>query len=221
MKKGNFDAFFREKCLTKNSMNAKGDAYTGWMDNGVGAVSAFLDKDWPGLPPVPTEVVINAKDPSTFLPNTTIQAFGYGMIAIKGTEVGVTDGSTHTWDSSTFPTIEGEPPLPPPTETDPSKLVYTIIKSYRLKNNGTLTHVTTTWRTQTVASIVIEDEPLNTTDKNYKVIGWKQSSSANFGITATNWNPPGIIGQTGTSKGTTTLDTSHKILYQCEPSLTV
>lgn len=80
-----------------SNMTPTGDPYTGWMDNGALQVSAYLDKDWEGLPAVPTDLGVSVDNPSTYIPNSTLSSnLGYGMIAIRS----VTE-ATHTWDSST------------------------------------------------------------------------------------------------------------------------
>lgn len=80
-----------------SNMTPTGDPYTGWMDNGALQISAYLDKDWEGLPAVPTDLGVSVDNPSTYIPNSTLSSnLGYGMIAIRS----VTE-ATHTWDSST------------------------------------------------------------------------------------------------------------------------
>lgn len=195
--------------LNANSLSDGGFTYP--LDNNVLGRCLQLVRDQPdlGLSLPTTSGKLN-------LNNIGNQGFGiqlYWNHDFDGGEPGDGGNSTHTWDSTNHPHDEGDPPTPPPTVTDPTQLQYTIIKSYRLKNNGVLTHVTTTWRTSTVATITIEDEPLNDSDKNYKVIGWKQSTTTNFNITSTPWNPPNYIDQTGTSKGSTTLHDNYKVLY--------
>ncbi|MCM1542122.1 MAG: hypothetical protein NC121_12805 [Blautia sp.] len=83
-----------------SAMDPQGDAHTGWMDNGAIQVTAYLDRNWPGLPLSPTQLSVDASNPSTYLPSTLISSsLGYGMIAIRATE-----NSTHTWDSPNHPT---------------------------------------------------------------------------------------------------------------------
>lgn len=83
-----------------SNMTPTGDPYTGWMDNGALQISAYLDKDWEGLPAVPTDLGVSVDNPSTYIPNSTLSSnLGYGMIAIRS----VTE-ATHTWDSSTTST---------------------------------------------------------------------------------------------------------------------
>ena len=198
-----------------SAMNPTGDSYTGWLDNGLIQTSAYLDKDWPGLPNVPSQVSISVDDPSTYISNSTLSGLGYGMIAVRSTEA-----STHTWDSENHPNDEAPAPEPPEPESStppsPTDYQYIIIKSYRLKDeSGNLIDKGTYSRTNTVATIAIEDEPLNTTDKNYKVIGWKTSTTTNFGISSITWESsvPQAIGTTGSSPTTTTLTSHYKVLY--------
>lgn len=199
-----------------SNMTPTGDPYTGWMDNGALQISAYLDKDWEGLPAVPTDLGVSVDNPSTYIPNSTLSSnLGYGMIAIRS----VTE-ATHTWDSDNHPTDEAPAPEPPtPTSStppSPENYQYTIIKSYRLRDEaGTLTDKGTYTRPNTVATITIEDEPLNQTDKNYRVIGWKTSTSSNSGISSLDWEQsvPNIIGETGSSPTTTTLTKQYKVLY--------
>lgn len=201
-----------------SNMTPTGDPYTGWMDNGALQISAYLDKDWEGLPAVPTDLGVSVDNPSTYIPNSTLSSnLGYGMIAIRS----VTE-ATHTWDSSNHPTDEAPAPeeVPTPSSSTPPSLTdyqYTIIKSYRLRDEaaGTLIDKGTYTRNNTVATITIENEPLNTTDKNYRVIGWKTSTSSNSGISSLDWenSVPNIVGTTGSSPATTTLTPTYKVLY--------
>lgn len=133
-------------------------------------------------------------------------------------------GGTHTWDSKTYPNDEGPAPREPEGEKDKTK--WTIIKSYRVKfKDGTLkdTIPGSLKRTQTLDSIIIEDEPLgkayndgtNVGYLNYKVIGWKTSGTEKDIADSTVWESsvPGPIGKSGTSSGSTTLDKDHHVLY--------
>lgn len=151
--------------------------------------------------------------------NVEIMSSGYGCLIIWANDpVGGYGDSTHTWDSVNHPTNEDKAPDPVEENplTPPEDLQYTIIKSYRIRDShDNLTDRGTYTRTQTVASILIEDEPLGD-GKNYKVIGWRPSSQSKpDGLTALNWEStvPEHIRETGTEAGFTTLDTNHKYLY--------
>lgn len=127
------------------------------------------------------------------------------------------EGATHTWDAQNHPTNEDLAPLPPANSPN-SANIFTIIKSYRVKNsNGTFIDRGTYIRNNTVKDIIIEDETLgSTSDKKYKVIGWKISSTPKpSNLNAINWESkvPGSIHSSGTTKGTVQLPSTHRYLY--------
>lgn len=191
-----------------NSTGLENGGFTKQLDNDILGTCLSLVKNQPEF-----DLVV----PTTtgLLNLTNVGNQGFGMQIYWNNDLG---DSTHTWDSTHH--LTDEAPAPDPTEENPdipsTDLIYTIIKSYRLRDSqGNLTDKGTYTRTQTVASILIEDEPLNTTDKNYKVIGWKHSSTKKSNISSLVWEStvPPVIGTTGTSKGSTTLDPNHKYLY--------
>lgn len=161
---------------------------------------------------------LNKPNGSGKLSNIEIMSAGYGCLIIWANDTPVGDSSTHTWDSTNHPTNEDKAPDPIEENplTPPADCIYTIIKSYRIKDGaGNYTDRGTYIRESTVYSILIEDEPLGD-GKNYKVIGWRPSSQSKpAGLTALNWEStvPEHIRETGTEAGFTDLDSSHKYLY--------
>lgn len=190
------------------SMNGLADGgFTASLDNNVLGRCMTLVRDQANL-----NLTLPTTSGNLDLYNVGNQGFG---IQIYWNSELLLGNNTHTWDSTNHPTDEAPAPVHPETVTDPSELIYTIIKSYRIKDMaGNYTDKGTYIRSETVASIEIEDEPLGETD--YKVIGWKQSSSGKpSSLNALNWEStvPQIIGETGSSAGHTVLDTQHKYLY--------
>ncbi|MBR4574386.1 MAG: hypothetical protein IKO16_05710 [Lachnospiraceae bacterium] len=62
----------------------RGDGKTGWCDNAVAPDSAFLDKQWEGLPAPPTEHATSKYSDGGRLESTKVGAknLGYGMVAV-------------------------------------------------------------------------------------------------------------------------------------------
>lgn len=153
------------------------------------------------------------------LSNDTILSTGTAMAVFSAHDMPSGTG-THTWDSDHQPAGGGneEKAPEPPSTALPTEKKFTIIKSYRQrdKSTNTLTDKGTFVRDSTVASILIEDEPLNSTDKNYKVIGWKHSTTPKpSSLNALNWESsvPSLVGETGDGSGSTTLPDTHRYLY--------
>uniref|UniRef100_UPI0040579A51 hypothetical protein n=1 Tax=Acetatifactor sp. TaxID=1872090 RepID=UPI0040579A51 len=112
------------------------------------------------------------------------------------------DGGQTTCDEPQQP----DPHIPP----EESQGTCTIIKSYReIMPEGHKEHRGTHHRSGVANNITIEDE------SEYKVIGWKTSTSVNLTINSLTWESsvPAIIGDTGTSPTTVTLPDTHKYLY--------
>ena len=109
------------------------------------------------------------------------------------------DDNINTWDRP-LNDIPGPAPDHPSKSTLPQ---LSIVKNYRTKDSTTGTIISDDGcfiRKDVVPGITIDDEP------EYKVVGWKVSTTTQDNIDSIAWNPPGTISQTGTTKGSTSLD---------------
>lgn len=109
------------------------------------------------------------------------------------------DDNINTWDRP-LNDIPGPAPDHPSKSTLPQ---LSIVKNYRTKDSTTGTIISDDGcfiRKNVVPGITIDDEP------EYKVVGWKVSTTTQDNIDSIAWNPPGTISQTGTTKGSTSLD---------------
>lgn len=162
----------------------------GFYPYNVLALSEFIEKPWPGLPPVVTSKSYGATD---CIPLPILTSAGYGMAAFRIGEHG--EQSTADEASPAFGTSPHDPP-------DESEGVKTIIKNYRTVNDTTnvITDDGKTHRDNVDEIITVEEEG------DYKVIGWKTSNTKDYGLDSIKWPVPGKITQQGKEPTTVTLN---------------
>lgn len=144
---------------------------------GIGEKVGF--KAWPGTPQKLTD--------------SQVKEYGVGLIVVQAD----TPGVIHTWDSPLD--------VPGPAPDHPFKKVppqLSIVKNYRTKNmeTGEYTDDGCFIRRDVVPDISIDDEP------EYKVVGWKVSTTTQDNIDSIDWNPPGTISKNGLTSGSTKLE---------------
>lgn len=138
---------------------------------------------------------------STQLSNADVLNHGVAMMVVTANM----DNGIHTWDQNLGP-IPGPAPADP---TNPLPPQLSIVKNYRTHDatNNTYADDGCFIRKDVPNKIIIDDEP------EYKVIGWKVSTTTNDNIDSINWNPPAAISKTGTSSGSTILEGAEHCLY--------
>lgn len=175
-------------------MSSTGDGQTGWCDNQRLQISCYLNLEWDGLPAVP-----NNLDRVTY---DEILSYGYGMIAIRGTEID--GGSTQT----TYDEDKGDTPAPPANE---SKGSYTIVKNYRYsEDDGANINDAGCFNINYISeNITIEDE------MSYRVVGWKVTDSTETKVDSLTWETsvPDTPIKKGTTSGHVTIDSGGRTLY--------
>ena len=152
----------------------RGDGRTGWCDNAVAPDSAYLDRNWPGLPSMPTVHATSkysdgGRLESSLVGNTSL---GYGMVAVR-----LKDEAIHTyWEPHGSPGKEEPAP--------PNKIgKYNMVKVYYTKymKNGALEREEQDGapyvELNCVPTISVDDEP-----NEWHLEHWSSNTDLNTGI---------------------------------------